>query len=303
MKRRHAIQPDHQHLARLDVPHPGRVDQIERARLGADDVRVAEASKRQRPKAMRVADRDELVFGQKHQGEGALRLRHRFDKRLLNRRGLRPRVKVQQHLRVARRLENRSLEDQPIAQFLRVDQVAVVTDGDLAVRAVDQDRLRVLEAAFAGCGVANVPDRARAGQRRKGFFGEIVGDIAHGLVHPQAVAVGCRDADAFLAAMLERVEAEVREIRGLRVAEDPEDAALFSELVHSQAPAPSIDPKLFAVLGLERRTKTAILAWPPVIPATRARCERDASSRRPRPTLPVSRNSARSGTRAPDAAS
>src|SRR5215510_1621616 len=41
-----------------------------------------------------------------------------------------------------------------------------------------------------------------------------------------------RDAGALLAAMLERIKAEVREIRGLRVTEDPEHAAFFSELVH-----------------------------------------------------------------------
>ena len=40
-----------------------------------------------------------------------------------------------------------------------VDQVAVVRDGDLAVRAVDQDRLRVQQPALAGRRVAGVPDR------------------------------------------------------------------------------------------------------------------------------------------------
>jgi hypothetical protein len=32
--------------------------------------------------------------------------------------------------------------------------------------------------------------------------------------------------------MLERIEAEIRQIRGLLVAEDPEHAAFFLELVH-----------------------------------------------------------------------
>ena len=83
------------------------------------------------------------------------------------RRRLRSRVEVQQHFGVARRLENRALRDQHVAQLLRVDQVAVVPDGDLAVRAVDQDRLRVLEPALAGRGVAHVADGARAGQPRR----------------------------------------------------------------------------------------------------------------------------------------
>ena len=45
------------------------------------------------------------------------------------------------------------------------------------------------------------------------------------------VAVGGDDAGALLAAMLQRVEAEVREVGRLGVAEDAEDAALVLELV------------------------------------------------------------------------
>ena len=122
--------------------------------------------------------------------------------------------------------------DQIVAQFLRVDQVAVVGDGDLAVRAVDQDRLRVLEAALAGGGIPHMADSARAGQPPNRRFVEVVGDVAHRLVHLQPVAVGRRDADALLAAMLERVQAEVGHVGRFGVAEDAEDAALFSELVH-----------------------------------------------------------------------
>ena len=47
---------------------------------------------------------------------------------------------------------------------LGVDQVAVVGDGDLAVRAVDQERLRVLQLALARGGVAGVADGKMAGQ-------------------------------------------------------------------------------------------------------------------------------------------
>ena len=46
-----------------------------------------------------------------------------------------------------------------------------------------------------------------------------------------SVAVGGGDAGALLPAMLQRIEAEVGEIRGLGVAEDPEHAAFFLELV------------------------------------------------------------------------
>ena len=45
------------------------------------------------------------------------------------------------------------------------------------------------------------------------------------------VAVGARDAGALLPAVLERVEPEVGEVRGFRVAEYPHDAALVVEAI------------------------------------------------------------------------
>src|SRR5256885_1337235 len=65
---------------------------------------------------------------------------------------LRPRVEVQHDLRIGARLENRALPDEHLLQLLQlagVHQVAVVADGELAVRAVDDERLRVRDPAFA----------------------------------------------------------------------------------------------------------------------------------------------------------
>ena len=111
---------------------------------------------------------------------------------------------------------------------------------------------------------------------REGLFGEIVGDVAHRLVHPQAVAVGRRDADALLAAMLERVEAEVREIRGLRVAVDPEDAALFSELVHVLELGATASLRGLPVEN--RRQAVEPTSVPPQRPRSRARLGRQRES-------------------------
>jgi hypothetical protein len=44
---------------------------------------------------------------------------------------------------VAAGLENRTLADELVLQLAGVDEIAVVADGDLSVRTVDQDRLRV----------------------------------------------------------------------------------------------------------------------------------------------------------------
>ena len=83
----------------------------------------------------------------------------RLDDRVLDAPRLRPRVEVEDDLGVAVRLEDRALLDEIVAQLVRVDDVAVVAERDLAVRAVDQDRLGVQQLALAGGRVAHVADR------------------------------------------------------------------------------------------------------------------------------------------------
>src|SRR5256885_1975060 len=84
-------------------------------------------------------------------------------------------------------------------------------------------------------------DRARADEPRERRLVEVVGDVPHRLVHLQPIAVGRRDADALLAAMLEGIQAEVRHVGGLGVAEDAKDAAFFLEFVHHAALASASD--------------------------------------------------------------
>ena len=68
---------------------------------------------------------------------------------------------------------------------------------------------------------------------------EGVGDLAHRARDAQLLAVGGGDAGALLSAMLERVEAEVGEIRRFGVTEDAEDTALVFEFVQHRS-GPSI---------------------------------------------------------------
>ena len=60
-------------------------------------------------------------------------------------------------------------------------------------------------------------------------FAEGVRDLSHRAGNSQLLPIGGGNARAFLAAMLERIEAEIGEVRGLRVAEDAEDTALVFE--------------------------------------------------------------------------
>src|SRR5690606_529945 len=115
-----------------------------------------------------------------------------------------------------------------------VDEIAVVRDGDFAVRAVDEEGLGVDDAADAGRRIADMPDGARSGEALDGApVLDPASDVPLRIVDVEPDAVGAGDAGALLSAMLQRVKAEVRQIGRFRVAIDAEDAALFTELVHS----------------------------------------------------------------------
>ena len=74
-------------------------------------------------------------------------------------------------------------------------------------------------------------DRAVPGQRVEPLVREDVVHQAHALLEPEPLAVARRDARRLLAAVLQGVETEVGEVRGLGVAEDAEDAALVVEVI------------------------------------------------------------------------
>jgi hypothetical protein len=122
-----------------------------------------------------------------------------------------------------------------VAELPRVDEVAVVRDRDLAVRAVDQERLGVLDLALAGGRVAGVADGDVSRQTLEAVLVEGVGDLPHRPRDAQLLTVGGGDAGALLAAMLQRIEPEIGEIRGLGMAKDAEDPALVFKW-HSLAP-------------------------------------------------------------------
>ena len=151
--------------------------------------------------------------------------------------GLRAREQMDDDLGVAVGLEDGAFADQRVAQLAGVHEIAVVANRELAVDAVDDDRLRIRELALAGGRVADVPDGELARQRRQRLGVERLVDVPHRLAVTDLDSVGRGDPRALLSAMLQRVQPEVGEVRGLRVAEDPEDAALFAKLVEHGVPS------------------------------------------------------------------
>ena len=154
---------DDQDFARRHIALVGRADQIHRTRLRAHHPGIVEAAKGERTEAVRIADGNQPVLGQHHQGKRTLHLGDRLDDGVLDTARFRTRVEVQDDFGIAVRLEDRSLLHQIVAQLAGVHDVAVVTERDLAVRAVDQDRLGVEQLALAGGGIAHVADRSRPG--------------------------------------------------------------------------------------------------------------------------------------------
>ncbi len=92
--------------------------------------------------------------------DAAQRVGHGFRQRLL----VRLRDQMHDDFGVAGGLENRALALQPCADFMRIDQVAVVRQRDHALVALHQDGLRVEQRGVAGGGVARVPDGQRAAE-------------------------------------------------------------------------------------------------------------------------------------------
>ena len=118
-----------------------------------------------------------------------------------------------------------------------VDQVAVVGQRQLAAVAAGAvaavHGLRVLPLVGARRRVAHVADRQVAGQRAQVVLLEDLGDEPERALRDDVAAVvGGGDAGRLLAAVLERVEREVREARDVVTGRvDPEDAALVTRAV------------------------------------------------------------------------
>ena len=142
---------------------------------------------------------------------------------------------MQDHLGIDTGLKDRALADQLVAELAGVHQIAVVTNRDLAMGTVNQNRLRVRELAFAGGRVANVPDRDRSGQVRQLVVVESFRDVAHRPRDADLLQIGGGDPGTLLPAVLQRVQAEVGHVGRLGMAEDTEDAALLAELVKHHA--------------------------------------------------------------------
>ena len=118
-----------------------------------------------------------------------------------------------------------------VADTLSVDQVAVVGQRHRAVRTDDMHWLGVFGFAGAGGGVAGVTDRDVAREVSKIHLVEDLRHEAHPGLRVNFLAVCCGDPGAFLAAVLQSVDAVKGDASYVGVAVSggvyPKDAALF----------------------------------------------------------------------------
>jgi hypothetical protein len=135
---------------------------------------------------------------------------------LVRARGFRAREAVDEHLGIHRRGEDRSFRLEIAAQFGGVDDVAVVREGDVAAAELHEHRLCVLDRRRAGGAVARVAEREVAAQRVEPA-GESFGDESHAPVCARdAVLIDGDDPRGLLPAVLQRIEAQVHELRCVR---------------------------------------------------------------------------------------
>jgi hypothetical protein len=164
---------------------------------------------------------------------------------------------VEDDLAVHRRLKNASLRLQLLAQEGGVGQVAVVRDGNLALRAIDRQRLRVLDARRARGRITRVSDRNGADQVMQHRTGENLRHQSHAAMDPELLSGRAGDnARALLTAMLEGVEAVVRQFGGVGMTVNAEDTAIMFRiqwLLHVTN----------GDLGPESRKRKGILPAPP----------------------------------------
>ena len=227
---------DGDHLSGQDVAHVFGADDVERAGLGGQDPGLADAAEHQRTHAQRVAHADQRVGGQGEHGERALHPAQGVLQTLGDGAVEGAGHQVQHRLGVRGGVEQRAALDQLPLDLEGVGQVAVMGDGDAADGEVAVEGLHVADrglALGAGGRVAHMADAGAAGKLGHGLGrGEGVPDIAEPLDHVEAAGlVMGDDAAGLLPAMLERVQAQRHEIRGVAGAVDAEQAAFFAQLV------------------------------------------------------------------------
>jgi hypothetical protein len=220
------------HLAGLQVAHETRADDVERAGFGRQNPGAVEIAQHQRPDAERIAAADHLLGRHRHQREGTLDLPHSIDETRVQIALLAGGDKMQKRLGVGGGGEDRALLLQRALHGHGIGQIAVMGDGEAAIGELGEEGLDVAHAGTTRRGIACMADSAVALQTvDDALLGEGVADQADMAFDMELAAVIGNDAGRFLAAMLERMQAQCDDGRGILPAENAEHPAFVVEMV------------------------------------------------------------------------
>src|SRR5579871_3132657 len=124
------------------------------------------------------------------------------------------------------------------AQIAEIYQVAIVRNGDKALRRIHANRLRIQQRGVTGSGIARMADGHRSRQLLQHIFAEDLRHQAHTLDVCHVVPVGRCDARRLLPAMLQRVKTQISLPGCIGMTMNGHDAALFMQLVITALSAP-----------------------------------------------------------------
>ncbi len=155
------------------------------------------------------------------------------------------------HLGVARRLEQAAAAHELPAHVIGIGEIAVVADGEPAELEIGEQRLHVADRHLAGGGIAHMADGGMAAELADHLLGaEILADMADGAMGVELLAVIGDDAGRFLAAMLQRMQAKRRQRRRFGMAEDAEHPAFLVQVIVVERIGDEHAPPLGSLAGL-----------------------------------------------------
>jgi lipoprotein-releasing system permease protein len=240
-------------------------------------VGVTDAAHHQRANTERIAAGDHPLGRHADQRVGAFDHPQRVDETIEQRGEPARRDKVDDDLGVGGRLEDRSLTDKFAAQVHRVRNVAVVSDSETARGKVGEQRLNIAEARAARSRVAHVTCRHRARQlAQRGSAREVLRDVTDPAARVELLAVEAGDPDRLLSAVLQGVETESDDRRGVSRADDAEHAAFLAQLVAVIERISEVHGSagLAATTGAERWAVSHVEGKPPRGKGGSCRCRR-----------------------------
>ena len=227
-----AVVVHHHDLTRTDVTYQFGADDVERAGFGSEHIRaVLHLAKGERTETVRIECADHGVLGHNQIGETAMHDVQRFLE-LVHKRALRGAAdEVHQHFGVGIGMEDRTLIFQLAAQGRAIREIAVMTQRHIAVMETEDERLDVVGAAGAGSGIAHMADRPVAFESFDfTLVAEYLGQQTRSAMTDEMTVIVGDNAGTLLTTMLQRVQTEVSESGGVRVAPNAENTAFLVDV-------------------------------------------------------------------------